>query len=121
MKTIVITILDDVCAANGKDPEATNLIEVAKSYGKVEYWESAVATERTKYQSIINNLTAQLDAISENNVSPTELEVLKAVRKKANVESSAYEQAIAERDAQLKAVQLESENRATQIKAILGL
>ena len=32
MKTIVITVLDDVCAKNGRDPEALTLLEKAKLY-----------------------------------------------------------------------------------------
>lgn len=121
MKVIVVTIQDDVCAKNGRDPEATALIEAARNFGKVESWETAIATEKAKYQAIINNLTAQVEANAENGVTPAELEILRAVRKKSADEVAAYERTVAERDAQLLAVKSENENRAAQIKAILGL
>ena len=120
MKTFVVTVMDDVCAKNNRDPEATSLIEAARTFGKVETLDAVMAAERTKYEGIIRNLREQLDATAESNVTEAELEVLRAIRKKASVEAVGYEQTIAERDAQLQAIRQESENRAAQIKAIYG-
>ena len=121
MKKIVITVQDDVCAKNGRDPEAAALIEAARSFGKVEAWESAIAAEKAQYQTIINNLTTQLEATAENSVTPEELEVLRVLRKKSAAEIAHYEAIVAERDAQLRNIQVENENRVAQIKSVLGL
>lgn len=121
MKTIVIHIKDDICAKNGRDPEATSLIEAARSFGTVESWDTAVASLRAEYQAVINNLKLDLDKISENEVTPDELEVLKIIRKKSSKEAVEYQKAIADRDAQLQAVKVENENRAAQIRNIFGL
>lgn len=121
MKKIVITIQDDVCAKNGRDPEATALIEAARSFGKVESWETAIAAEKATYQAVINNLRTEMEAISENGVTAEELEVLRVLRRKSANETAHYEAIISERDAQLRTIQAENENRAAQIKSILGL
>jgi hypothetical protein len=121
MKKIVITIQDDICAKNGRDPEATALIEAARSFGKVEPWETAIAAEKATYQAVINNLRTEMEAISENSVTPEELEVLRVIRRKTANETAHYEAVIAERDAQLKSIQAENENRNAQIKSILGI
>lgn len=120
MKTIVITVLDDVCAKNGRDPEALTLIEKAKLYGKVESGEQYVAGVRIEDQAIINNLVSQLEAIKENEVSPAELEILKALRQKARNEGKVYEDEISALKNQLKRVVEEGENRTKAIRAILG-
>ena len=120
MKKIVVTIMDDVCAKNGRDPEGTALIEAAKSFGKVETLDSAFAAERAETAMIIKNLREQLEAIGEHAVTDEELKILRAIRQKSALEATEYEATIAERDAQLQAIKTESENRVAQIKAIYG-
>lgn len=131
MKDIVIHVLDSTCAANNRDPEATALIEVAKTFGTVETLDNALAQERARAQSEINRLNTQhlaevnelkarLAAIEERAVTDAELEILKVIRKKADAESIEFQAEIQRRDDQLQAVKVESENRAAQIKAILG-
>lgn len=120
MKTIVVTIMEDVCAMNQRDPHAATLIEKAKLYGKVESGESFLAAEKAKWQQVTDNLTAQLDAINENKVTPAELEILRALRKKAANEGKVYEEEIVALKGQLEKVVEEGENRSRQIRAILG-
>lgn len=120
MKSIVITVLDDVCVKNNKDPDAVHLIEAAKSYGKVEDLDAVLVSERVKYEEIIKNLKAQLDACAEHGVTDAELEILRLVRKKANDENAEYEARIAEKDKMLDAIKVENEKRIEQIKTILG-
>lgn len=62
MKKYVFTIKDDVCAANGKDTEATELIEKMKLWGTVEDYDKAVASVCAEYQGTIDNLKKQLGA-----------------------------------------------------------
>ena len=132
MKDIVVHVSDSVCAANNRDPEATALIEAARTFGTVETLESALAAERTKAQAEINRLTAQhnaevdalrakLAAIEERAVTDAELEILRSVRKKAEVESAQYQSEIKARDDQLSAIVAEQEARKQQIRALYGL
>lgn len=132
MKDIVVHIREDVCAKHNRDPEATRLIEVAKEFGSVEPLEAALSAERTNSQNVVKNLTtqyeteiaslkAELERVKEQKVTPEELEVLRVIRRKTSLEASAYEEALRNRDEQLKAVQLENENRAAQIKALFNL
>lgn len=131
MKSIVVHIREDVCAQNGRDPEAVKLIEVARTFGTVETLDSAMAAERSKQQTVFNNLTAQYEAdlaekeakikaIEEFNVTPEELEVLRAIRAKSASEAVQYKKEIHTRDEQLRAIQVENENRAAAIKAMYG-
>lgn len=131
MKDIVVHILDSVCATNNRDPEAGALIEAAKTFGTVETLEQALAQERSKAQAEIARLTAQhaaeveslkakLAAIEERGVTDAEMELLKAIRKKAEMESVAFHAEIKRRDEQLSAIAAECEARKQQIKALYG-
>lgn len=120
MKDFVVHVLEDVCVKNGRDPDAAKLIEIAKTFGSVEPLDSALAAERAKNQVVINNLTAQIDLIKEQEVTPEELEVLRALRKKSEKEGREYSEEIAHLKGQLEKVVEESESRAQAIRAILG-
>lgn len=131
MKSFVVHVQDSVCAQNNRDPEATTLIEAARSFGTVETLDAALATQKAKYEAEIvrltnqhnanvDGLTARIAAIEENAVTADELEVLRVLRAKSNKEAAGYQSTIAERDNQLNAIKLESENRAAQIAAMFG-
>ena len=131
MKSFVVHVQDSVCAQNNRDPEATTLIEAARSFGTVETLDAALATQKAKYEAEIarltnqhnanvDGLTAKIAAIEENAVTADELEVLRVLRAKANKEAAGYQATITERDNQLNAIKLESENRAAQIAAMFG-
>lgn len=132
MKDIVVHVSDSVCAANNRDPEATALIEAAKSFGTVETLEHALAQERAKAQAEINHLTAQHNAevdelrakiasIEERAATDEELEILRAIRKKSELESVQFKNEIKARDDQLSAIVAEQEARKQQIRALYGL
>lgn len=131
MKDIVIHVKEDVCATYNRDPEATKLIEIAREFGTVETLDSALSAERAKHQAVLTSLRAvhetkvreleeKLHAIEEKAVTVEELEVLRALRRKAALEATAYEEALKSRDEQLIAVTVENENRAASIKALFG-
>lgn len=132
MKDIVVHVSDSVCAANNRDPEATALIEAAKSFGTVETLDQALSHERAKAQEEINKLNSQhaaeveslrtkLASIEDRAVTDAELEILKLLRKKAEAESMHYQGEIKRRDEQLAAVVAEQEARKQQIRALYGL
>lgn len=80
MKKVVLTIKDDVCAKNGKDANATELLTVMSHYGTVEGYEAVVAKDRAEYQATIDSLTAQLNAIKEQELTVDEIKMVKAYR-----------------------------------------
>ena len=131
MKSFVVHVQDSVCAQNNRDPEATTLIEAARSFGTVETLDAALASQKAKYEAeiarlnnqhnaIVDGLKANLATIEEKGVTADELEVLRVLRAKATKEAEGYQATIAERDNQLNAVKLEAENRAAQIAAMFG-
>lgn len=132
MKDIVIHVREDICAKFNRDPEAVKLIEVAKEFGVVESLESAIANERANHQTVVQNLTTQYEGIikdleakiceiKEQHVTPEEIEVLRAIRKKASIEAAQYEDEIEARDEQLKAIVADNESRVSQLKALFKL
>lgn len=132
MKDIVIHVREDVCAKYNRDPEAVKLIEIAKQFGYVESLDEALADERETHHVVVTNLEeqyiekmkkleAELAAIKEQKVSAEEIEILRAVRAKAEVEAREYEAAIKLRDDQLKTVIAEDENRVAQLKTLFKL
>lgn len=84
MKKVVLTIKDEICAKNGKDPNATDLLNVMSHYGTVEAFESAFAREKAEYQTTIDGLNSQLNAIKEQELTADELHMVKAYRQNKN-------------------------------------
>lgn len=80
MKKVVLTIKDDVCAKNGKDANATELLTVMSHYGTVEGYDAVVAKDKAEYQATIDNLNAQLTAIKEQELTVDEIKMVKAYR-----------------------------------------
>ena len=121
LRSIVIHIDPNVCVQNNRDPNATKLIEIAKTFGQVEPLDSALAAERAKSQKTINGLIAQNEAIKEKQVTDDELEFLRFLRAQKQKDAKQYQAEITKRDEQLEAVRVENENRAAAIKALYGL
>ena len=132
MKDIVIHVLDSVCESNNRDPEATALIEAAKNFGSVETLDQALANERMRFQAEISSLKSQHEqevkdirariiSIEEKAVTPAELELLRAIRKKSEAEAAEFRTEIKRRDEQLSAIVAECEARKQQIKTLYGL
>ena len=120
MKKVVLTIKDDVCAKNGKDVNASELLTVMSHYGTVESYESVVAKDKAEYQATIDNLTAQLTAIKEQELTVDEIKMVKAYRENKTLVVSAYVAEAESYKSQLQAVKNEHEQRVAKLKAILG-
>ncbi len=120
MKKYVFTIKDDVCSANNKDINATELLGVMQHYGVVEDYDKVVAGVSNEYQSSIDGLTRQLTAIKDQELTDDEIAMVKAYRAQKQNTIASYK-AVAENYAsQLQAVKAENEQRNARIKAILG-
>lgn len=97
MKQYVFTMMDDVCTANHKTEEQKQeLIKVLATYGKVEDFDTVLAGERAKYQSVIDNQTRQIEAIHDRELTDGEMSVVKELRLVINGEVAKHEAVEAE-------------------------
>ena len=97
MKQYVFTMMDDVCTANHKTEEQKqSVIRKLTEYGTVESYDSVVAQERAKYQSVIDNQTRQIEAIHDRELTDGEMSVVKALRLVINGEVAKHEAVEAE-------------------------
>lgn len=120
MKKVVFTIKDDVCAANNRDVNATNLLEKMKLYGSVEDYDTVVADMKREYQKSLDSLNAQYEAIKSQNLTDDEIKLINTYRAcKAEIQKT-YEAQISVLTKQLQDIKEESERRLEQIRAIVG-
>ena len=120
MKKYVFTIKDDVCAANGKDIEATELISKMRLWGEVVDYDSAVAAVKTEYQKTVDNLTAQLAAIKDRELTDDELKLVLSYRACKTAISEGYKSRINTLEVQLAEIKTEEQSRLEKIMAILN-
>ena len=80
MKKMVVIVRDDICTANGKDVNATGLIEVMKTYGTVEDYDEHIAVVKKEYQEALDGVVAQNEAIKAQELTDAEVEVINALR-----------------------------------------
>ena len=76
----VLDIREDICKANGKDVQATELLKVMQTYGEVVPFASAVASEVAPLQNTIDNLVKQIEAIEDQELTDDEMAMVKAYR-----------------------------------------
>lgn len=119
MKKVVLTIKDDVCAKNGKDVNATELLTVMSHYGTVESYDSVVAKDKAEYQATIDNLNAQLNAIKEQELTVDEIKMVKAYRENKSAVVAEYVAEAETYKSQLNAIKTEHEQRVARLKALL--
>ena len=80
MKKVVFTIKEDICEKNGKDVNATELLQIMTHYGSVEEYDLAVSKDKVEYQAIVDNLTKQLAMIKEQELTVDEMDLVKSYR-----------------------------------------
>lgn len=119
MKKYVFTIKDDVCAANGKDTEATELLAKMRLWGDVEDYDHVVASVRAEYQSVVDNLTAQLTAIKSQELTDDEINLLNSYRACKKATGDAYQARIDALELQLEGIKADYQKKAEQISALL--
>lgn len=119
MKKYVFTIKDDVCAANGKDIEATELIEKMKLWGEVEDYEKAIASVRAEYQKVIDNLNAQLAAIKDQELTDDEIALLNSYRSCKKLTGDRFQARIDALEKQLDDISAGYQKKIAQISELL--
>ena len=120
MKKYVFTIKDDVCAANCKDIEATELLQKMKLWGDVEPYEKALAPVVDEYERMVKNLTTQLEAIKAQELTPDEIVLLNSYRDCKAATGEAYEKRINTLEQCLEDVRISSKKRAEQIAQLVA-
>ena len=120
MKKYAFTLKEDICEKNGKDVNATELLSVMSHYGVIEDYDKSTLQLRMEYQSSIDNLTAKLNAIKEQELTIDEIKMVRAYREGKSEVVAQYVAKADEYAKQLQQVKEENEKRTAQIKAILG-
>ena len=85
MKKVVLTINDAVCVQNGKDVNATELLKVMATYGEVTDFKDEVAAIETKYQTALDDVVAQNEAMKQHNLTKDEIEILNSYRTQRDI------------------------------------
>lgn len=80
MEKYVFILQEDVCQKNGKDPSATKLLGKMNEYGKVIRFDDCVNEVKNEYQEVIDNLSKQIESLSERNLASDELRLVNAYR-----------------------------------------
>lgn len=119
MKKVVLTIKDDVCAANGKDVNATELLEKMKLWGEVTDFNKETAALSAEYQASIDSLAAQLNAVKAQELTSDELALIGSYRECKTEIGEKYQVRIDALEGQLEDIKSEEENRLAQIMDIL--
>ena len=120
MKKYVFTVKDDVCTANGKDVEATELLAKMKLWGEVVDYDRAIAVVKAEYQTTVDNLTAQLSAINEQKLTEDELQIVLAYRDCKTAISNKFTNRIDELEGELVSIKNEDMLRAEKILALFS-
>lgn len=90
MKKYIFTVRDDTCVANEKDVNATRVLEVMKTYGTVEDYDTHVGIIKQEYQDALDNVVAQNEAIKAQNLTDEEIALVNEYRKQRAKAVQAY-------------------------------
>lgn len=120
MKKYVFTIKDDVCIVNGKDVEATELLAKMRLWGEVEDYDRAISAVKAEYQDTVDNLTTQLTAIKDQELTADEMRVLYAYREAKSAVVAQYVDEAEAYKSELVAMKGDFERKVSMLKAVLG-
>lgn len=90
MKHFSFKIKKDICEANDKSFEATELLRAMSHYGEVTPFDAEVAVLKRDYETTISNLSSQLEEIKEKALTDDEMGVVRAYRVAKNTVVSKY-------------------------------
>ena len=122
MKKYVFTIKDDVCVANGKDVEATELLSKMRLWGEVEDYDTAISAVRAEYENIVTNLTTQLTEKEAQDLHLTEDEIRlnELFRELKSIVVARYVDEAESYKSELADIKREFERKVAMLKAVLG-
>lgn len=116
MKKVVFTVKDDVCARNGKDPNATDLFAVMGHYGTIESYDSVIAKVAAEQNSIIVGLNQKISSMEQSSAAEVELPVLRAIRDLVDASVSI----VKDENAQLKESLKKADEKAKNLSVAIG-
>lgn len=117
----VLTILEDVCNANGKTSEMANkLLETASHYGKLQHYADALKENNAEFQATIDNLNAQLKAIQDQRLTADEISLVSAYRQIVAKKIGEKDKEINELRAELTDVKTACELKIKRVQEVLG-
>ena len=120
MKKYVFTVKDDVCLANGKDVNATQVLAVMKTYGAVEDYDADIAKIKAEYQEALDNVVAQNEAIKHQNLSDEEIAIVNEYRKQRAKAVQVYIEENANLNKTLEEVKIEHEKTIELISNVIN-
>lgn len=91
-----LTVTPDVCKANGKDVNATELLKAMATYGKVEKLSDVIARATAPLKETIDNLVKRIDNIEEQELDDFDMAILRAARQARKKELDVKDIQIAE-------------------------
>lgn len=119
---ICFTAKEDVMAANNKSQaQFRELLVVLTHYGVVVDYEAERKAENAEYQTKINALQSELDAIKEQKLSADEFEIIKAYRVQVAKHNAEKDKIIAEKNKQLQDVTRECDAKLAKVKQAIGV
>lgn len=116
MKKVVFTVKDDVCARNGKDPNATDLFAVMGHYGTIESYDTVIAKVAAEQNSIIVGLNQKISSMEQSSAAEVELPVLRAIRDLVDASVSI----VKDENAQLKESLKKADEKAKNLSVAIG-
>lgn len=116
MKKVVFTVKDDVCARNGKDPNATDLFAVMGHYGTIESYDTVIAKVAAEQNSIIVGLNQKISSMEQSSAAEAELPVLRAIRDLVDASVSI----VKDENAQLKESLKKADEKAKNLSVAIG-
>lgn len=120
MRKYLFIIQDDVCNANGKDVNATQLLQVMQNYGKVVDFDVSVASIKNEYQSQIDNLMTQYNLIKDQKLTTDEMDVVVAYRRNKERVLKVKDEQIADLELKIENVKSEKDAFVSKLKAVIG-
>lgn len=120
MTEVVLKVKENVCLANGKDPAATELIAKMRLWGDVTPLADEIAAVKAEYQKVIDDITAQFNAIKSQELTPDEIVLLNAYRDCKAAVGEGYQKRIEGLEQCLEEVRVASKKRAEQIAQLVA-
>lgn len=121
MKKYVFTMKEDVCEANQKTTEQqVKILDKLREYGTVEDYEKVIAPVQSEYQGVVDNLTAQINAIKEQELTVDEIKMVKAYRENKTAVVNEYIAEVDKYKTELEGIKSEFELKTAKLRAILG-
>lgn len=121
MEQYVVVFKEDIMALNDKtSAQKSELLKLLEKYGTVRTFENAVADIRAEYQGSIDNLNTLYKAIADQNLTASEVKLVKLFRELRALDDMVKDQRIAVLEKNLADVEAKHQDISKQIVAILG-